>query len=257
MKQRVMKHTPLPVYIYGTHAVAEALKHKPGAIVRVLRARSRVLNKDIEQLLVEKHIKIADFDPKTPPAGVPEEAAHQGIVAEVTPGKITVPFAQFIKNLVVTDDTALVVLGELQDPQNVGAIIRSAAAFGVAGVLIPEHRQAQITGTVVKVSAGTAFSVPLVSIGNVNTVLRDLKTRGFWTYALSGSDGVPIGSEDFRKPSVLVVGNEGDGVRDKTRETCDMTLAIPIHPRCESLNASASVAITLYAWSATHPRAIS
>ena len=90
-------------------------------------------------------------------------------------------------------------LGEIQDPQNVGAVIRSAAAFGVSGILIPDHNQAQVTGAVVKVSAGMAFRVPLVSIGNVNTVVRDLKERGFAVYGLAGEAKQIITKEAFER----------------------------------------------------------
>src|SRR6185369_57740 len=98
---------------------------------------------------------------------------HQGYIGAIKINKLVRNYGEFMEGLMVTPDTALVVLGEVQDPQNVGAIIRTAAGFGIAGVLIPEHNQAQVTGSVVKVSAGMAFHVPLVSIGNVNDTIRD------------------------------------------------------------------------------------
>ncbi len=233
----------------------EALAHKPEAVVRVLRARGAKRG-DVDIELKRTGVSIADFDPRTPPAGVPSDAVHQGVIAEVQPGKLMRSYAKFWEDAEVTDDTVLVVLGEVQDPQNVGAIIRSAAAFGAAGVLIPEHRQAPVTGTVVKVSAGAVFSVPLVSIGNVNTVLRDLKERGFWIYGLAGEGGTSIHEEDFRKPSVIVVGGEGPGLREKTLEECDIALSIPIHSRIESLNAATATSIALYQWSVRHSGAL-
>lgn len=102
----------------------------------------------------------------------------------------------------MTKDTALVILGELQDPHNVGAIIRSAAAFGVSAILMPEHNQAPVTGTVVKVSAGMAFRIPLVTVPNVNSAIRDLKERGFWVYGLDGEAKQTLPKEQFDAPAL-------------------------------------------------------
>lgn len=187
-------------------------------------------------------------DEMSMPRGVDRDAVHQGVLALVAPGKLLREYKPFVEGLTIGAHTSLVLLDELTDPQNVGAIIRSAAAFGVSGVLLPEHRQAQVTGTVVKVSAGMAFAVPLVSVGNVNTVLRDLKERGFWVYGLVGSGDTLLPEERFTKPAVFVIGNEGRGIREKTEELCDFRLSIPIDPTCESLNAAASAAVVLYAW---------
>ncbi len=165
-------------------------------------------------------------------------------------------YAEFIASLAITPDTALVLLDELQDPQNVGAIIRSAAAFGLAGVLLPEHNQAPVTDAVISVSAGMAYQIPLVQIGNVNQTVRDLKERGFWIYGLEGSAGKNLSEEKFDAPAVFILGNESKGIREKTREHCDVLLRIPLHPRCDSLNVAASAAIALHAWSRQHQPAL-
>jgi 23S rRNA (guanosine2251-2'-O)-methyltransferase len=144
----------------------------------------------------------------------------------------------------------------VQDPHNVGAVIRSAAGFGLTSVLIPKHRQAGVTGTVVKVSAGMAFKIPLVEVANVNRAIEDLKEIGFFVYGLDGGGDSALTTEKFTKASVFVLGNEGEGMRQKTREHCDIILSIPTHARCESLNASASAAVVFYAWSAQHAAAL-
>ena len=148
-------------------------------------------------------------------------------------------------------------MGEVQDPHNVGAVIRSAAAFGVKGVLIPPHNQAPVTGTVVKVSAGMAFRIPLVTISNVNSTIRDLQSDGFWVYGLEGGGEANTVTEQYSKPSVFVLGNEATGLREKTREVCDELISITMHPQCESLNAAAATAIVLASWSAQHQGALS
>ncbi|MBI5754128.1 23S rRNA (guanosine(2251)-2'-O)-methyltransferase RlmB [Candidatus Peregrinibacteria bacterium] len=213
-------------------------------------------DKEVRTLARNSNILVTDLSPKTMPHDIDLSAVHQGFIGLISPGKLLREYREFIDGLSVGPDTALVVLGELQDPQNVGAIIRSAAAFGIAGVLIPEHNQAPITGTVVKVSAGMAFRVPLVSIGNVNTTARDLKERGFWIYGLEGNAPKNIATEKFDAPAVFILGNEATGIRLKTRELCDILLSIPMNPGCESLNVSASAAVALYAWSTQHPQAL-
>ena len=250
-----MKDIAPKTYIYGNHALMEALRNTPHAIEKILLAPQGE-DKEVRALAKSVNIPVVDLSPKTMPHDIDLSAVHQGVIGLVSLGKLVREYREFIEGLKIGPDSALVILGEIQDPQNVGAIIRSAAAFGVAGVLIPEHNQAPITGTVVKVSAGMAFRVPLVSIGNVNTTARDLKERGFWIYGLEGDAPQNIATEKFDAPAVFIFGNEATGIRLKTRELCDILLSIPMNPRCESLNVSASAAVALYSWSAQHPGAL-
>lgn len=238
-------------YIYGKHAVEEALRYAPQHVRSVLLAR-RDSDNTIRALARQADIRVEPFQEKTPPRELERDAVHQGVIALVDTSKLTQSYTDFMNGCSVNEHTALVLLGELHDPQNVGAIIRSAAAFGAAGVLFPEHRQVGVTGRVVKASAGTAFRIPLVTVGNANTTLRDLKDKGFWIYGLDAS-GTPLSKETFDAPAVFVIGNEGEGMREKTMTTCDIVLSVPMHERCESLNASASAAVALYAWSSQHP----
>jgi 23S rRNA (guanosine2251-2'-O)-methyltransferase len=242
-------------YVYGKHAVKEVLSVRP-ALVRTVHLAPDFTDEGILDLIKQGKIARASFDPKKLPKGISPDAVHQGIIAQVEIGKLLVPYDSFVKGLKVTSDTGLIVLGEVQDPQNVGSIIRSAAAFGIAGILIPEHRQAPLSGAVIKVSAGMAFRVPLVQIGNVNHTLEDLKSKGFWTYGLEQSASQPVSREGFEKPSVFIVGNEADGIRAKTLEHCDIPLMIPMHARAESLNAAVATAVVLSHWSQKHPGAL-
>ena len=182
--------------------------------------------------------------------------AHQGIVAVVALHALMQEYDDFIGGLESGPDTVLVILDELKDPHNVGAIIRSAAALGAAGVLIPSRRQAPVTGTVIKVSAGMAFRVPLVETGNLNLTVRDLQKRGFRVFGFEADAKDSVWNEPFDGPSVLLMGSEGEGIRRRTGELCDRLLTIPIHPRAESLNVAASAAVALAAWSNRHPRAL-
>ena len=244
-------------YIFGKHSAREVLKERPDVVVEA-HVHADFSDVSILKLLDEqKTVKLKILNEKNPPRGVSAKASHQGIVLGIRPDRLTIPYKTFKQTLKAEPGTALLVLGEVQDPHNVGAVIRSAAAFGLAGVLIPPHNQAPVTGTVVKVSAGMAFRIPLVTIPNVNTVLRDLKESGYWVYGLEGEGTTSTVKEQFSRPSVFVLGNEGSGLREKTKELCDELLSIPIHPRCESLNAAAATAIVLATWSAQHPESLS
>ncbi len=236
-----------PAYIYGIHAFEEALNRVPKAIRHVYFVGRFNSDKILEKVR-ELNIPFDRCDEEHLPRGADRNVVHQGIVALINPGKILQDYKPFIDNLEINDDTSLIILDEITDPHNVGAIIRNAAAFGVSGVLIPEHRQAQITGAVVKVSAGMAFALPLISIGNVNTVIRSLKDKGFWVYGLVAGGDTKLYEEDFAKPTVFVLGNEGRGIREKTEEICDFRVSIPIEKDVESLNVASSSAIALYAW---------
>lgn len=238
-----------PVFIYGKHAVNEAIKKRPDTIVKLF-VRLDIIN-DIKTENVLNSFKVETFAGSHLPRGVERNATHQGWIAEIDATKLLIPFKTFKQALTDTDNGAIVVLGEIQDPHNVGAIIRSAAAFGASSVLIPEHRGCPISGTVIKTSVGTAFTMPLVSVTNINNALRDLKDAGYWVYGLDGDGDVALHEEQFTKPSVFVVGNEATGMRQKTHEVCDTILSIPMSENAESLNASVSAAVVLYQWSVT------
>lgn len=243
------------VYIYGKHALSEALSNSP-QVIRKVHLAEGAGDPALRKLIAKLGIPTAPLSAGRGKELVGKDAPHQGIVAIMDPSKLLVPFETFLAELDVSKNPAVAVLGEVQDPHNVGAIIRSASGFGLSGVLIPEHNQAGITGAVVKASAGMAFRIPLVSIGNVNATLKTLKERGFWIYGLAMEGSTALGSDAFDAPAAFVVGNEGSGIREKTLDACDITLRIPIHARTESLNAAVSAAIVFYEWSRKHPEAL-
>lgn len=240
------------IYIYGKHALVEALTNAPKVIRKVYLAPN-LGDAKLRALLEQHNIPTSPLATGKGKELVGRDTSHQGVIAVMDPSTLLVSLDDFLATLDMKTNPAVAILGEVQDPHNVGAIIRSAAAFGLAGILIPQHNQAGITGAVVKTSAGMAFRVPLVSIGNVNATLKILKEKGFWTYGLLMEGSVAIGTEAFDAPTAFVVGNEGAGIREKTLEQCDVTLSIPMHPRTESLNAAVSAAVVFYEWSRKHP----
>lgn len=142
-------------------------------------------------------------------------------------------------------DACVVVLDELTDVHNVGAIIRTAVASGVDAVVVSKHNQAPINETVIKTSAYTASLMPVVAM-NVNEALRTLKKNGFWAHGLFMDGKENLWTSDLSGKTVIVVGSEGDGIHDATQKLCDYALSIPMDSRVESLNASVATAIALY-----------
>jgi len=240
------------IYIYGKHAVMEALSHAPWALDKIFLAKENG-NEALAGAARRAGVPVSSLGPKKFSGRNLGSVSHQGVVGRVLLSKLVKSYDDFIRNLEIGPDTSLALLGGVQDPHNAGAIIRSAAAFGISGVLVPKHNQAPITGAVAKVSAGMVFRVPIVEIGNVNAAIRDLKSRGFWIYGLDGRAEKAVTDELYEKPTVFVLGNESEGLRQKTSELCDMLVSIPMHPRCESLNVAASAAVTFFAWSLQHP----
>lgn len=244
------------VYIYGKHALAEALSYAPRVLRKVFLSTEMAGDKDLRGLLKKHQIPVEIMEKRAAGRMVGQDISHQGVIAIADTTALVMDFKDFVAGLEPTEDTLLVIMDELNDPHNVGAIIRSAAAFGAAGVLMPTHNQAPITGSVVKSSAGMAFRVPLVSIGNVNYAIETLKDLGFKSYALAMDGSKSITKTVFDTPSVFIVGNEAAGIRRQTLENCDEIVRIPMNPRCESLNASVSAAVVLYAWCTQHMNAL-
>jgi len=241
------------VYVYGKNALVEALENMPHVIKRV-HLSPELDDARLKHALKSRGITVQMMDATEARRKVGDES-HQGVIAVIDASALTISLGDFLAKVKPGKATALALMAEVQDPHNVGAIIRSAAAFGLSGVLIPEHNQAQVTGTVVKTSAGMAFRIPLVTIGNVNDTIKTLKEEGYWIYGLS-MDGNALPSERFDAPAVFVLGNEGAGIREKTLEACDIKLSIPMHPRCESLNVAVSAGIVFNTWSEQHPHAL-
>ena len=171
---------------------------------------------------------------------------HQGIVALASPIAFSSLETVLERAASRKEMPFLLLLDELQDPQNVGALIRSADAAGVHGVLLPRRRSCPLNMVVAKTSAGAVNYVPVVQIGNIVQTLRNLKEQGFWVVG-ADMDGESLYFEtDLDRPLVLVVGAEGKGIGRLVKENCDMLVRIPMQGGVNSLNASAAGAILLY-----------
>ena len=171
---------------------------------------------------------------------------HQGIVALASPIAFS-SLEEVLKRAATRNETPfLLLLDELQDPQNVGALIRSADAAGVHGVLLPKRRSCPLNMVVAKVSAGAVNYVPVVQIGNIVQTLSNLKEQGFWVVG-ADMDGESLYFDaDLDRPIVLVIGAEGKGLGRLVKENCDMLVRIPMQGGVNSLNASAAGAVLMY-----------
>ena len=248
-----MKQTKL--YVYGAHALWEALMHAPRSLLKIY-FDPRSVDARFKKLIKDSGVPTAPFGEGRAKADLRSGAPHQHIIGQISLHQLTLPYKTFSETLAAAPRTSLVLLNGVQDPHNVGAIIRSAAGFGAAGVLLPEHEQAPVTGTVLKVSAGMAFRIPLVTVSDMHATIRDLKKRGFKIYALAGGGSNPLTEEQFTSPALFIVGNEAKGIAPHIRALCDKILSIPISARAESLNVAAASAVALYAWSAQHPESL-
>jgi len=235
------------IYLYGKHALREILGTKPGAVRKVFLDASASTDKELMGLL--KTHAITPSSMKGEERSVGADAVHQGVIALISPEKLYTPLEEALEAIKDTKNPSIVLLDELHDPHNVGAIIRSAAAFGASAILMPEHNQSPITGTVIKTSAGMAFRIPIVKIGNVNQTIRTLKEKRMWVYGLVMDGDTALKDAQFDTPTLFVVGNESAGIREKTLELCDVKLTIPMQPGCESLNASVAASVVLYEYS--------
>jgi len=172
---------------------------------------------------------------------------HQGVLGEGGPFAYASP--EEVMGLVqARGDAALVLaLDGITDPHNLGAILRSAAAAAVDGVLLPERRSAMVNETVIRASAGTAGRVPICRVVNLGRALDELKEAGAWIYGLAAGEGSrDYLAEPFDRATVLVLGAEGEGLHLKIRERCDQLLHIPMPGGIDSLNVSAAAAVTLF-----------
>jgi 23S rRNA (guanosine2251-2'-O)-methyltransferase len=148
--------------------------------------------------------------------------------------------------LLAAPEPLLVVLDEVTDPQNLGAVSRTAECAGASGLIIPERRSAEVTPAVCKASAGAVEHLPIARVRNVADFLADAKQAGCWVYGAAAEGDTPYRSPDYRGGVVLVLGAEGRGLRPRVAKTCDALVALPLRGRIESLNVSATAAVLLY-----------
>jgi 23S rRNA (guanosine2251-2'-O)-methyltransferase len=221
-------------FLYGRNPIREAIRAGRRPVHRVWATTSAAREPWLEGVLVEA----ADGDWLTERAGTD---AHQGLCADV--GEY--PYVDGAALLQVPNPL-IVALDEVQDPQNLGAIARTAEAVGATGLVLPRHRSAEVTPAAAKASAGAVEHLPIAQVRNIADFLGDAKGAGCWVYG-AAAKGAPYRSPDYTGGVVLVMGAEGKGLRPRVQQMCDAVVALPLRGRIESLNVSAAAAALLYA----------
>ncbi|WP_216351436.1 23S rRNA (guanosine(2251)-2'-O)-methyltransferase RlmB [Leptolyngbya sp. 'hensonii'] len=173
-------------------------------------------------------------------------ANHQGIAAQVAPYNYVELGDLITQATASSTQPVLIVADHINDPHNLGAIIRTAEALGAQGLVIPQRRAAGITSTVMKVAAGALEFLPVARVVNLGRALQELKAAGFWIYGAEATSGQPVHTVQIAHPTVLAIGSEGEGLSLSIQRACDTLVSIPLQGNTPSLNASVATGMLLY-----------
>jgi 23S rRNA (guanosine2251-2'-O)-methyltransferase len=226
--------------IYGKNPVTEAVK--AGRKVDKVYVSDGLRDQSFLDFLKQNGVSFTTMNSKAMAQNF--NADTQGIVAEVEEYKY-IELESVLKG--IKDRMPfLVMLDGLEDPHNLGAIIRSAEATGVDGIIIAKNRSVGLSATVVKVSTGAIEYVNLIEVTNLVTTLKSLKDKGFWIIGADMDGNIDFRNQDYKMPVVLVIGSEGKGISRLVKENCDFLVNIPMFGKVNSLNASVSAGILFY-----------
>lgn len=223
-------------WMYGLHACMAALDNPNREVLRIMA--SQAIAERLELIDDRPNVEIADVD--TLVQLLPLEAVHQGIAVLVR------PLEDVGLEEVMEEEKPIILLDQVTDPHNVGAILRSAAAFDAAAVVVTKHHAPKENAVMAKTASGAMDIVPLVSVTNLVAAIEDLKKAGFWVWGMDGSAKQNLREAKPDSKTALVMGAEGAGMRRLTVEHCDLVVKLPIHAQMESLNVSNAAAIALY-----------
>jgi 23S rRNA (guanosine2251-2'-O)-methyltransferase len=233
--------------IYGLHAVRSMLLRHPDRVraVKFAERRDDPRTKEIEELARKGARPVQRIDARALQQALGADVAHQGVIAEIDP---LPPWTEddLVTALETARDPIVLVLDGVQDPHNLGACLRTADACGALAVVVPKDRAAQLNATARKVAVGAAETTPVVSVTNLARALKLLKEAGLWVVG-ADADGPKLAHEaDLKGGVVLVLGAEGSGLRQLTRQTCDFIVRLPQLGAVESLNVSVAAGMLLY-----------
>lgn len=228
--------------VYGRNAVHEALRG-PRTVSQIWATSGAMREPWLSEAGVSKSLQTSEeIFARCGSDG------HQGVCAEVSEYRYLEG-----EDLLKLDSPLIVALDQVQDPQNLGSICRSAECAGAAGLVLPERRAAEVTPAVCKASAGAVEHLPLAQVRNLTDFLNEAKQRGFWCYGADGDATMDYRQVDFAGPVVLVMGSEGKGLRPRVASACDALVSLPLRGKIESLSVGAAAAVLLYAAAAARP----
>jgi 23S rRNA (guanosine2251-2'-O)-methyltransferase len=231
--------------IFGIHAVEEALTARGRGFdyVAVVPGRGDARIQKITQLCREAGVPLRSI-PRDQLTRLAKTANHQGVVAVTAEKKY-----DDVEDLLAhkrAQHAFLLVLDGIEDPHNLGAIIRTAEGAGADGIVIPERRAVGVTPTVVKASARASEHLPIARVTNLGRALEDLKSRNIWTVGLDERGGQVYDQIDYKMDCALVLGAEGHGLHEQVRKKCDFLVSIPMLGKVPSLNVSVAAAVVMY-----------
>ncbi len=241
-----MSHADSTDLLYGLHPVLEALRAKDCGLHRIYLEQGR-RGRAVEEILDlarARHVPVA-FEPREGLDRRAGTARHQGAVG-VAAAKAYLSLDDLLESISGLDAPLLLVLDGIEDPHNLGAILRTAEAAGAQGVILPTRRAVGLTAAVAKVSAGAVEHLPVARVVNLSQAIERLKEARFWIYGLDAKGSRSYAEVDYRGPVALVVGGEGRGMRPLVAGRCDGTVRIPMRGKVESLNVSVATAVVLY-----------
>jgi 23S rRNA (guanosine2251-2'-O)-methyltransferase len=233
-------------YVYGIHPVIQILSSGRRQVWQLFvdKTRKGKQMEELARIASKRGIGLTKVDGDEITRLVPRDANHQGVVLK-TEKMSVMSLADAIDAEENPQNAVWLALDEVTDPQNLGAILRSAACLGVSTVVLPTRRTVGITAMVHKAACGALEHLRIAEVGNLNQAILQLRDKGFWIY---GTDmgGTPLNKVSYAKPLLLVIGSEGTGIRQKTTEHCHEVLSIPQKGGVESLNAACACSIILY-----------
>lgn len=249
-------HSQTQNQIYGVNPIVEALRAGVRPLERIMIATGAHDHRfnEIYDLAKAHDVPVRrvareELDRMMRVSGERTATNHQGIIALIAAARYADADAllESLTAKIEKGETPLVVvLDEIEDPRNLGAILRTAECAGVDAVFIPERRAAGLTETVAKAAAGALEYIAIARVTNIADLIEELKRRGVWTVATDGAARDDYTSFDWRVPVAVVLGNEGDGVRRLVRERCDAAVRLPLRGHIESLNVSVAAGIVMY-----------
>jgi 23S rRNA (guanosine2251-2'-O)-methyltransferase len=231
--------------VFGVLPVTEALRSRPRRIERIAvaeGAREHRLS-EIRELAGANGIRLDRVSREEIERLSPGGVNHQGVIA-VTAAASYTPADEILDK--ASEMPLFVLLDGVEDPRNLGAVLRSSECAGVDGVFIPERRAVGLTDTVAKSSAGAVEHVPVAKVANLNRLIDELKQRGVWVVGTAGDAEIEHFDWDWARPTALVLGNEGRGLHRLVAENCDVLVKIPMYGKIESLNVSVAAGVILF-----------
>lgn len=222
--------------VYGRNVAIELLKN-PDKIKNII-LQEGFNEKNIISLIQNNNIKY-EFKPKYEMDRL-SKGIHQGIILFIK------DYKYYELNDILSTSQFIVILDHIEDPHNLGAIIRTCEAAGVDAIIMPKNRQVQITSTVMKTSVGTLDNVKIVSVSNIVNTIKTLKKNNFWIVGTALENSVDYRDVDYSGNIALVIGNEGSGISELVRKSCDFVVKIPMYGKTNSLNASVASGIMIY-----------